>query len=453
MASEYAFLNPHLTLRCYWNDERFVNAPASVPGWQKWRACDPTCPHWYDPDQLARYAAALVNHDRDHARERTVREFLGEFRGLSGSAKQKQVLEASGMARLPLAALFDNGTANTARIRALLDAMCEHTRPVKPKDLGVIGSDHWRRCCAALGSSDDTFRYRCVAEEDENGIPYVVETAFVAKVAKSVYTSRGTVTGVNFSAALGNPFRAFNDEFEGLETLLAEQRCSASAPVVFVLHVTGPGIGFRDRGKTSLVLSEEIITSITTAVENVTGAWAKQRKAEERDRRRAHRELGRREKAAAAKPKCAKNTVVGSGILHHEIEDAAADSLRSIKDLTVLSPQNDPYRLDTTTGHELGEWLADQIERLVGQQSRVHLRGLFYRILNPQKHLGEASRSAVVAADQETTGIRIIWPPLYHHRLFPPDGICYSVGYGDTIQRRGTRRFSKKCRAAQRFSI
>lgn len=32
MASEYAFLNPHLTLRCYWNDESFVNAPASAPG-------------------------------------------------------------------------------------------------------------------------------------------------------------------------------------------------------------------------------------------------------------------------------------------------------------------------------------------------------------------------------------------------------------------------------------
>jgi hypothetical protein len=383
MASEYAFLNPHLTLRCYWNDERFVNAPASALGWQKWRACDPTCPHWYDPERLARYAAALVNHDQDHARERTVREFLGEFRGLSGSAKQRQVLEASGMARLPLAALLDNGTAKMARIRALLRAMCEHTRPVKPKDLGVIGSDHWRRYCAAVGGSDDTFRYRCIAEEDEHGIPYVVEAAFVAR---SEYTSRATVTGVNFSAALGNPFRTFNYEHEGLETLLAEQRCSIIAPTVFVLHVTGPGIGFRDRGKTSLVLSKAIITSITTAVENVTGAWAKQRKAEERDKRRAHRELERREKAAAklaadGKPERAKNTVVGSGILHQEIEAAAAESMRSIKDLTVLSPQNDPYRLDTTVKHELGKWLADQIARLVEPQGRVHLRGLFYRIV------------------------------------------------------------------------
>jgi hypothetical protein len=125
-----------------------------------------------------------------------------------------------------------------------------------------------------------------------------------------------------FSTAIGNPFRSFNDEYEGLESLLAEQRCGAFTPTVFVLHVTGPGLGFRDRGKTALVLSEAIVNSITTAVENVTGAWAKQRKAEERDRHRAHREAEKREKAAAAaaKPEPPKNTVVGTGVLYREIE-------------------------------------------------------------------------------------------------------------------------------------
>jgi hypothetical protein len=68
MASEYAFLNPHLSLRCCWNNESFANAPASSPSWHKWRACDLTCPHWYDPERLARYAAVLVNHDQDYAR-------------------------------------------------------------------------------------------------------------------------------------------------------------------------------------------------------------------------------------------------------------------------------------------------------------------------------------------------------------------------------------------------
>jgi len=390
MTTEYAFLNPHLTLRFYWNDESLVNAPTSDPGWQKWRACDPTCPHWYSPERLTRYAAALVNHDQVQTRERSVREFVKEFRGLSGTAKQKQVPDASGMTRLPLASLFDSGTANRTRIRALLDAMPEHTRPVKPKDLGVIGSDHWRAWCAAVGGDDDTFRYRCIAEEDENGFPYVLEAAFAAGALET----RETITGYNFSTAIGNPFRSFNYEFEGLESLLAAQRCGASTPTVFVLHVSGPGLGFRDRGKTGLVLSKAIVNGITTAVENVTGAWAKERKAEERDRHRARREAQRREKAAAAaaKPERAKNTVVGSGVLYQEIEAAAAESMRPVKDLTVLSPQNDPYRLDTTIGHELGKWLADQILHLVKPQDRVHLRGLFYRIVaagNVRKPDGE----------------------------------------------------------------
>jgi len=32
-----------------------------------------------------------------------------------------------------------------------------------------------------VGGRDNTFRYRRIAEEDENGIPYVVEAAFVAR--------------------------------------------------------------------------------------------------------------------------------------------------------------------------------------------------------------------------------------------------------------------------------
>jgi hypothetical protein len=84
---------------------------------------------------------------------------------------------------------------------------------------------------------------------------------------------------------------------------------------------------------------------------------------------------------AATKPVRLKNDVVGSGALYREIEAAAAASGCSIKALTVLSPKNDPYRLDTTVGHQLGRWLAEQIERFLGGDGRVHLRGLFYRIV------------------------------------------------------------------------
>jgi hypothetical protein len=48
--------------------------------------------------------------------------------------------------------------------------------------------------------------------------------------------------------------------------------------------------------------------------------------------------------------------------------------------LTVLSPQRDPYRLDTPAHHRDGQWFASQIERFLRPIATVHLRGLHYRI-------------------------------------------------------------------------
>jgi arsenate reductase-like glutaredoxin family protein len=49
--------------------------------------------------------------------------------------------------------------------------------------------------------------------------------------------------------------------------------------------------------------------------------------------------------------------------------------------LTVLSAQVDPYRLDTPAGHRDGEWLAHQFSRLYGPTRRAHWRGLHYAIV------------------------------------------------------------------------
>jgi hypothetical protein len=51
-----------------------------------------------------------------------------------------------------------------------------------------------------------------------------------------------------------------------------------------------------------------------------------------------------------------------------------------MKALTVLSAQRDLYGLDTPAGHRDGAWFAEMVQRLVGDSSTVHLRGLHYRI-------------------------------------------------------------------------
>ena len=84
LVEAYVWFNPHLTLRGVWFGHEFINVRATNPGWEKWRPRNPTSPHWYDESRLQRYLAAHVARARDLGRRRTVREFIAEFRGLSG---------------------------------------------------------------------------------------------------------------------------------------------------------------------------------------------------------------------------------------------------------------------------------------------------------------------------------------------------------------------------------
>jgi hypothetical protein len=56
----------------------------------------------------------------------------------------------------------------------------------------------------------------------------------------------------------------------------------------------------------------------------------------------------------------------------------------SLKELTVLAPQNDPFRCDTPAGHRDGSWLADCTAAL-RQRGRRHIRGLHYALIGQPK--------------------------------------------------------------------
>ncbi|HSS23987.1 MAG TPA: hypothetical protein VLL82_06205 [Mycobacterium sp.] len=60
----------------------------------------------------------------------------------------------------------------------------------------------------------------------------------------------------------------------------------------------------------------------------------------------------------------------------------------SLKSLTVLAPQNDPFRVDTDAGHRDGAWLADTLARL-GITGQRHLRGLHYVLIGQPKPNGQ----------------------------------------------------------------
>lgn len=248
-AGDYAWLNPHLTISVDWFGEWWSHDATSTK-WPKWKPSDPTSAHWYQPKQLERLIAAYVAHDADHGHDRTVRELVSEFRGLSSSKKQKAVLDTTGLARANLSGLCDGRQLNSALIEKLAAAMKEHSKPVKPQALGIIGKEHFRHRFEAAGCEMESFDYRKVIEVS-GGIPWVVETAFGWCPDTD---QRRLVTGINWSPGIINPFRQLGPYGASLDTVLTEQRATIGEPVILVLHMACPRVEYTDRGKSAVVI-------------------------------------------------------------------------------------------------------------------------------------------------------------------------------------------------------
>jgi DNA topoisomerase VI subunit B len=249
IAEDYGWLNPHTTMTVDWFGERSVIGTTD-PNWDNWKPSLPTSPHWYDCPRFERLVAGYLAHDADAGRDRTVREFVTEFRGFTGTAKQKLVLEATGLARAPLSALVNGNGLDHYQVERLLATMKAHSKPVKPKTLGVIGREHFRRRFAAVGCEMESFDYKRVMDVTDD-IPWVVETAFGwCPEAKA----RRLVTGVNWSPGIINPFRELGRFGTSLDTVLTNARASANEPVILVLHMACPRVEYTDRGKSAVVV-------------------------------------------------------------------------------------------------------------------------------------------------------------------------------------------------------
>jgi DNA topoisomerase VI subunit B len=254
MADDYTFLNPHLSLTVDWSGERSV-VKATQVSWKKWLPSDPTSAHWYTTERLDRLVAGYIRDDDRRGRERTVREFVAEFSGLAGTAKQRTVLEKTGLARMSLSALRNGDGLDRDKVHGLLDAMKAHARPIKPAALGAIGREHLAHRFRQLGCVMETFAYR-KKEGYKDGVPWVVETAFAASAAafdESADGGRRLITGVNWATSVAaNPFRQLGHE--SLDSILQEQRAGHGEPVVLVLHLTYPRVSYTDRGKSAVVI-------------------------------------------------------------------------------------------------------------------------------------------------------------------------------------------------------
>lgn len=278
MAGDYAFLNPHLSLRVNWFGAAH-EFTATEPGWKKWLPSDPTSAHWYSVESFVRLIAGYIAHDLDAGKTRLVRDLLAKFKGLTGTAVQKVVLDETGLSRCPLSDLSDGKAIDVGLAGKLLAAMKKATKPVKPAALGMIGECHVRRRLAGMGYDEASITYRSQKGETD-GLPWVAEVAF--GYAPDSSDRRRLITGLNWSAAVTNPYRQLTPD-ASLDGLLAESWAGEEEPVAVAVHVACPRIAYTDRGKSAASFPPAVRAALAGLVQSAVKRWEKQRRAEDRN--------------------------------------------------------------------------------------------------------------------------------------------------------------------------
>ena len=238
LMADFATFNPHATFHLRLPSGH-SSYPASDSEWSKWLGSQATSSHWYRVADLCALIAAEVRENG----HKTIRDFVAEFDGLAGTQYRKRVLTE---ANIPDAAYLDdlvvNGDIDNAAAGRLLTAMQQASRPVKPQRLGVIGKEHLQAALVTRGVSSKGFTYRKACGTGDDGLPFVVETAFGVKKAGQ----RELIIGLNNSPVFKVPSGHLSD-------ILADCRVQAFDPIVLVVHLGCPRFEFTDHGKGSIV--------------------------------------------------------------------------------------------------------------------------------------------------------------------------------------------------------
>jgi hypothetical protein len=203
-----------------------------------------------------------------------VREFVSQFRGLSGSAKQKAVTETAQLSGTTLADLVSGQDIDQTKVARLLSAMRAHSNAVKPEQLGVLGKHHVGDWISNWipGAKPESYQYHCIKGFDHQGLPYVLEVGFAIKASANLML----VNGINFTALLGDPV------YE-IRTQLNQCRVDSHDPIVVVVHFACPRVQFTDRGKSRASLPFEVLNSVRNALTTVTKQWGKIKRQADRD--------------------------------------------------------------------------------------------------------------------------------------------------------------------------
>jgi DNA topoisomerase VI subunit B len=228
LIEDYRAFNPHASF--IFNGDRRT---ATTPSWQKWRTDQPTSAHWYRPEDLRALIAAHINE-----RDLPVRDFVSNFAGLARNHVRADVLTAAKVKGSHLGDLVRGGDVDMAAVRRLLGAMRDHSKPVQPRRLGIIGQDHLARYFESLGANN--FKYQKRAFIDSDGLPVVLEIAFATKPDSAEGSRR--IFGLNWSPIFKTPSGEIGDAISNCQV-------QSDDPVILLIHVARPRFEFTDHGK------------------------------------------------------------------------------------------------------------------------------------------------------------------------------------------------------------
>jgi DNA topoisomerase VI subunit B len=280
----YSHFNPHAHFEFRGIDVEGTFEP-SASDWSKWSPRSPTSPHWYTGKELQNLISAYIAEERNGGEAKTIRQFVAEFKGLSGTRKQKEIAERVDGEYLH--DLVKNGSVDYLAVNELLWAMQEESRRVSPRSLGIVGEEHFQSVLKNQQVDDIEYAKKTGTVDD---MPYVLEVAFGVKTSG---TDNSVLVGLNWSPTLkGNIFDVM------LSRTLDKCLINASDPITLLIHLACPKLEFEDRGKSILTLPVEIRDDLRKAIKKVTKDWTAYKKRLRREQQAELREWERRQKAA-----------------------------------------------------------------------------------------------------------------------------------------------------------
>lgn len=299
----FALLNPHALVRIRQFDDRseqpnfedsktwkIYHPSVGFPGsWRKWLPTDLTSVHWYDLDSFKRLLFSHIGASQNGGRDLLLREFVRQFRGLSGTAKAKLVCD-----QFPAISRLNDFASNESQVEDLLEAMRRQSAPPSPHVLGTVGEAHILQCFSAWYGVKRHW-YRKIADQ-VNGIPFVFEVLLAESERPG-----DLYHGVNFSPTYddplsGNSLHSPDFRAHSFRDFLANGHASPidfdepGAPrTAAVMHLVCPALEFLDRGKTRLKIPAPMAEAISKALWGAAKSFYKEGEARRKDAPRSSR--------------------------------------------------------------------------------------------------------------------------------------------------------------------